>query len=71
MFRKIILKDWIPTGGIWSRTCGASSGARRTEISAQDPVHLKKRKKLKGETWIKVSLQPQEIETLVQITFIS
>ena len=52
------ITTWIPTHGIWLWTLGASGDFG----SRSSPPQTAKRKQLKGETWIKVSLQPDEIE---------
>ena len=43
------ITTWIPTRGIWLWTCGASTCAKRREISAQAPIHLKRQKEKTAE----------------------
>ena len=51
LFQNRCITTWIPTRGIWLWTRGASICAKRTEISAQDPVHLKRQKEETAGKW--------------------
>ena len=55
---------WLPVRGVCSRSYGARNRGKHSAIFAKDPSHggRKKEKKIRTETWIKLSIKPEEIK---------
>ena len=63
---------WLPVQGACSRSYWARNRGKHSAISAKDPSHggRKKEEKIRTETWIKLSIKPEEINFNQTIIFL-